>query len=453
MYKFLFTILPTNDMGLLTRSLPIAFELQKRDHKVVFCDPAEAPGKLIEEAGFDNSILKHPFFTIKSEDLNLTGVIKYLFSNDVKEFYGSPFKYLSTLIKSIPYKNAPSTKEVWDTDHAAAIMGMMNRGFAETQCDAAVRLIEEEKPDAVVDFWNPVTSIATRALRLPLITINQPDALPEGKGFIWWKQKPAGIPSVLPVVNWLMRKYSLSEISKIEELNEGDLTMVLGIPETDPLQGNAEKEYIGSVLWQKPDDEIPEWFNELNDEKPVIWLYPGNLRYSHRGAIFDSEVILGACIEALSSENIQVILTTGHHDIPEEYIPLPGNFRVENYVPGLYLAERCDLMIHHGGYGSFQTSLYSGTPSLVIPTFSERESNARRLAGLGVGEYVLPESSGKRKIAVNSEKIRKSVRRLLTEDSYRDKVITISRKLKAFDGAVKAANMIEKLMKETRRKS
>jgi hypothetical protein len=42
MRTYLFTTLPTNDLGLLTRSLPIARELAGRGHRVIFCNPAAA---------------------------------------------------------------------------------------------------------------------------------------------------------------------------------------------------------------------------------------------------------------------------------------------------------------------------------------------------------------------------------------------------------------------------
>jgi UDP:flavonoid glycosyltransferase YjiC (YdhE family) len=40
---------------------------------------------------------------------------------------------------------------------------------------------------------------------------------------------------------------------------------------------------------------------------------------------------------------------------------------------------------HHGGYGSCQTGLVPGTPALILPTFPERESNARRIRQMEAG--------------------------------------------------------------------
>ena len=42
MKRFIFTTLPSNDLGLLTRSLPIATELAGRGHQVAFCNPSRS---------------------------------------------------------------------------------------------------------------------------------------------------------------------------------------------------------------------------------------------------------------------------------------------------------------------------------------------------------------------------------------------------------------------------
>ncbi len=60
MSKFLFTTLPSNDLGLLTRSLPIARELHALGHAVAFCSPGAAPRKVVADAGFDALIPDDP---------------------------------------------------------------------------------------------------------------------------------------------------------------------------------------------------------------------------------------------------------------------------------------------------------------------------------------------------------------------------------------------------------
>jgi UDP:flavonoid glycosyltransferase YjiC (YdhE family) len=62
MHRFLFTTLPSNDLGLLARSLPIARELSELGHEIAFCSPGEAPSVVIAEAGFQNLVPKHPLY-------------------------------------------------------------------------------------------------------------------------------------------------------------------------------------------------------------------------------------------------------------------------------------------------------------------------------------------------------------------------------------------------------
>ena len=55
MSRFLFTTLPSNDLGLLTRSLPIARKLKLRGHEVAYCHPAKSPQIFIAEGGFQTT--------------------------------------------------------------------------------------------------------------------------------------------------------------------------------------------------------------------------------------------------------------------------------------------------------------------------------------------------------------------------------------------------------------
>jgi UDP:flavonoid glycosyltransferase YjiC (YdhE family) len=68
--------------------------------------------------------------------------------------------------------------------------------------------------------------------------------------------------------------------------------------------------------------------------------------------LLDSMVVLEASITALAELDMQVVLTTGHHALPKKLPPLAANVIHERYVPGLAMAARSDVLIHHGGYGS-----------------------------------------------------------------------------------------------------
>jgi len=431
--------LPTNDLGLLTRSLPIARELGRRGHDVTFCSPARAPSALISESGFDNLVPAEPLYSVVSGDLGLATLRRAIVSRHLPR----NVRILRTLLRQI---SSHGTTRIWDVDHFMYLFGMGNEGFTRAAVHALGGVIDRCNPDAVVDFLNPFACIAARWRRLPLVTVIQADMHPESDGLIWWETPPDdAYPSPVPATNAVLAELGLLQVESTGDLLCGDPTLVVGMPETDPLPSSAEVTYIGPILWQDRNPGLPSWIEDLDGDRPVIWLYPGNLEYLRGSTTWgDSAVVLEACIEALGGEAVQVVLTTGYHLIPARFAALPPNFRHEAYLPGLAMAERCDLMIHHGGYGSCQTGLATGTPALIIPTFSERESNARRIAAEGAGDYLVPssDSSGRLK-RLDAGELRAKVFRMLSDPSYAENARRMRGTMATFGGEAAAADLIE----------
>jgi len=445
MSRFLFTTLQSNDLGLLTRSLPIAGELAKRGHKVAFCSPGPAPSRLIAEAGLENLLPKHPVYHLMTAEPNLRGLYHLTRTTAFKRDFGNVFSFLRQLIPTLPFKIPPPTAKIWNLDHISAMSGMLNEGFVRTHVAALMDTMVEWQADVIVDFWNPLACMAARALHKPLVTVIQADMHPDSRGFIWWQDPPPDIPSPVPAINPVLATHGLKPVNSTSELCVGDLTLVMGTPETDPLPDGADVTYVGPILWQNPAARLPDWASELRQDQPVVWVYSGNPQYMPgiRTPV-DSAIILEACIAALAGREVQVVLTTGHHALSKRLLPLPANFRYEDYVPGLAMAERSDLLVHHGGYGSCQTGLYTGTPAVIIPTFSERESNARRIAAAGAGEYLVPSEGKSWRKVVEPQALWAKMEQVLSEPSYRTNAMRIREKLRTYGGASDAADRIER---------
>jgi len=450
MKRFLFTTLFSDDLGLLTRTLPIARELANRGHDVAFCNPAHAPSKVIKEEGFDNLLPHHPIFYLEmSGRKDLKGLFRVWRSGLAKRDFGSLRRFLREYVKAVPSRFPPKTPEVWNLDHFAALCGMMNPGFVRSICQAYRGLMVAYQPDVVVDAWNLLAPAAARALGKPVVTVIQSDMHPMSRGFIWWKRPPDRVPTPVPTLNKVFEEMGFRPISRTEELAVGDLTLVVGLPETDPLPEGANVTYVGPILWQKADPPLPAWWDDLKKDRPLIWLYCGNPSYGPITPWADSDLVLDVCVKALVDEDSQVILTTGHHALPKRFSSLPSNFRYLPFVPGLAMAERSDLLIHHGGYGSCQTGLFTGAPALVIPTYSERESNARRIAAIGAGDFIVPDRQDpKKNMNRLVSEVRTKARRILSEPSFRENAKRISDRMRTFGGASYAAGLIEAFAEE-----
>jgi MGT family glycosyltransferase len=162
--------------------------------------------------------------------------------------------------------------------------------------------------------------------------------------------------------------------------------------------------------------------------------------------------ILEASITALAELDMHVVLTTGHHALPKKLPPLPANAIHERYVPGLAMAARSDVLIHHGGYGSCQTALHAAKPSVILPTYTERESNARRLEQAGAGISVPVHRMSGRK-HVDADALRSAVYRVLQDESFSRNARRIGENLQKEGGARRAAaELIEDFTGRQRRR-
>src|ERR1044072_2192614 len=104
--RFLFTVLLTNDLGLLTRSLPIAKGLANHGHTVLFSHPAKVPAVIIAEAGFTNIAPIHPLYELAFSGLSIRKLAIKVRTAEFKNNYKSLGSFLFELIRSIPIKYA-----------------------------------------------------------------------------------------------------------------------------------------------------------------------------------------------------------------------------------------------------------------------------------------------------------------------------------------------------------
>ncbi|MGH9704779.1 MAG: glycosyltransferase [Candidatus Acidiferrales bacterium] len=413
MAKFLFTMLPANDLGLPTRLVPIARELADRGHEVAIFNPAPAPAKMIDEAGLRN--LPMPSRSLPDFPVDLA---QASLAWDVEEMFAALF----------------------DDENCARAATALH-----------VDLVRDFAPDVVVDSFGLLTCLAARILHIPLASVLQGNFHPASQGFLWWKgERPAGLPSAAPVINKVAAEYGLAPVPRCVDLLAGDLSLIVGTPETDPLPSTAGVSYVGPIVWQRGNAILPEWVAALGREVPLIWVYSGNPRYGNAPTPIDSIVVIRTAIGALADAPVQVVLTTGYQELPKEFGRLPSNFRHAAFLPGRAMAERCDLMVHHGGHGSVMTGFSAGTPAVIIPTITERESNARRVVELGAGEILLPVDGADGEKQIDADDFSAKVRRVLNEPEYRRSARRVAESMRQYRGAPEAADRIEQFANRKR---
>lgn len=155
----------------------------------------------------------------------------------------------------------------------------------------------------------------------------------------------------------------------------------------------------------------------------------------------DSAVVVESTLAAVADMDVDVVVGGGYQALP---LGTPANVIALDYAPGQALARRADVMVHHGGHGSTLTGLTAGTPALVIPTFSERESNGRRTALLGAGLCLVPEERDGERFLQPSV-VATALRQLLTDIDYRQNAKRAGDDLEALPGAAAVAEAVERV--------
>jgi UDP:flavonoid glycosyltransferase YjiC (YdhE family) len=97
-----------------------------------------------------------------------------------------------------------------------------------------------------------------------------------------------------------------------------------------------------------------------------------------------------------------------------------------------------DLVITHGGNNTVTECLHFGKPMIVLPLFWDQHDNAQRVQETGFGVRLDP-------YRFRDEELLDWIGRLVGDRPLADRLGTISRRLQATPGTVRAAQLIEAL--------
>lgn len=99
------------------------------------------------------------------------------------------------------------------------------------------------------------------------------------------------------------------------------------------------------------------------------------------------------CIEALKTQNFDVVISCGNIINPENFGVLPDNIKVYTFVDQLDILSKADVFITHCGMNSVSESLYMATPMVLYPQTMEQHAVARRTLEIGAGFMLTDDSS------------------------------------------------------------
>jgi MGT family glycosyltransferase len=162
----------------------------------------------------------------------------------------------------------------------------------------------------------------------------------------------------------------------------------------------------------------------------------GALVYVSLGSLGSADVeLMRRLVETLAESPHRFIVSKGPQHTEFE---LADNMRGAEFLPQASILPDVDLVITHGGNNTVTECFYFGKPMIVLPLFWDQYDNAQRVDELGFGIRLETYDHG-------PDELRGAIDRFLGNDRLRERLGTISRRLQASPGTVKAADLIERV--------
>lgn len=197
----------------------------------------------------------------------------------------------------------------------------------------------------------------------------------------------------------------------------------------------ASVHYVGPCTWDRPSHvEAPSWLSELPRDRPLVYVTEGTMHSK-------SALLLRSALQGLETAPVHVVATTGQHRDPTslELGVIPGNARLERFVPHSVLFPRTDLVVTTGGTGTVLAALSAGIPLVVVPTAWDQPENAWRVAEAGAGVRIPPGRC-------TPSRVRSAVDRVLSDPSFAHHARRLGADFARHRGAATAAALLEELV-------
>jgi MGT family glycosyltransferase len=258
--------------------------------------------------------------------------------------------------------------------------------------------ISDEQPDALlvdINSWGGLT--AAEAWGGPWATfcpypipLPSRDAPPYGPGFAPARNaigrlrdrlaRPLVLRvyenAMLPPLNGLRRDLGLSALAGVDDwLRRQPLVLYTTAEPFEYPRSDWPDNIVmvGPCDWN-PDADPPQWLNDV--EHPVVLVTTSS-------EFQDDGRLVRAALDGLADEPFTVVATLPAGD--PGHFQVPGNARIERFVPHAPLLERAVCAITHGGMGATQKALARGVPVCAVPFGRDQFEVARRVEAAGAG--------------------------------------------------------------------
>lgn len=192
---------------------------------------------------------------------------------------------------------------------------------------------------------------------------------------------------------------------------------------------------VGPCVWSAPKDyRPPDWLATFPERRPAVYFTIGTVE-----SAYDRRFFSIAAEAVRQTPQIQAVMTVCYDGPDIRKLPVPGNLRIEKYIPNALIVPKVDLVVHHGGFSTTLDCFMNGTPSIVIPFEGDQNENGRRVSYLKAG-YRL------RYRDLTARALREAILKALGDSSIAGRSREIASSLGRHNGPQRASDLVERLL-------
>lgn len=191
--------------------------------------------------------------------------------------------------------------------------------------------------------------------------------------------------------------------------------------------------FIGLLPPLHAEVTLPEWWYELDGDKPVVLVTQGTLANSDFG-----ELVEPALTALAGRDDLLVVATTGGRPIEALRGLLPANARVAQFLPFDLLLPKVSLLVTNGGYGSVSQALAAAVPIVSAGTTEDKAEVNARIAWSGVGIDLATN-------APQVEELREAITRVLAEPRFRERANAMAQSFAARNAVTGFLSAVDEL--------
>ncbi len=261
------------------------------------------------------------------------------------------------------------------------------------------------------------------------------------KQFVNWLYSHAGIYT--KPFNAVAKKLKIAPVKSVADLFLGDYALVTDTPEIigfskeemENWQNTKDSRYSSPIklfqtgaIYARLFGELPQdVYQFLQTDKPKIFV----------ALTSGVEDCLSLVYASLKDLDCRVIFCTTIHP---KHFKSSKNILLKDHIPSHKVIPLCDLAIIHGGQGSIQTAIASGTPIIGFPLQPEQNLNLQLIenhkAGFNLPFYIL-----------KKKKLNTYVHKILNDQSFSANMKQLKAWQAKYNGPENAASVLIELMK------